>query len=192
MDIIETLNNHLQEISTKKRRCPRCGETKDSDKDFHKGTSMCRECRAAYDQERKQRANPRDPAIDILLETVTKMAKRMEIMERTMKAHGWKLGEDDEEKDETPLKPSKSKSKPVDKSSDDDDRSNEDTVPAKPKKIVNDVTKKTGRKIIKGDSVKDSSDIDVRKLFGKSDKGKNTKEESSNEKSRLIKSKSRK
>ena len=84
---------------------------------------MCRECKSAYELERKQRSNTRDPAIDVLLETITEMAKRLELLEKAAKKHGWSLGDDtDEEKD---TRPKASKVKPKKEESSDDESPDE-------------------------------------------------------------------
>ncbi|KAF9368187.1 hypothetical protein CPC16_005606 [Podila verticillata] len=75
------------------RKCPRCGKMKNILEDFHKGASSCKECRKLDYNEKK---GPTVKNSD-LVALVTKLALKVEKLERALKRPSKELSDDEDE-----------------------------------------------------------------------------------------------
>ncbi|KAI1287185.1 hypothetical protein EDD11_010446, partial [Mortierella claussenii] len=87
------------------KKCSRCKEMKDREEDFHRGASMCKECRREYDMERnsggsKELIASMRRAILELGERVEQLTKRVEELEGNNKAENADMINPDEDKGE--------------------------------------------------------------------------------------------
>jgi hypothetical protein len=153
MDAVKRLENlTLGET----RKCPRCGDVKDVITGFHKGTSMCKECKKETYQER-MKTGPSISTVE-LVQIMQDMAKDIVKMKRALKRANIELSDDDEPKASNPSEiPKKKKVKTI---KSDVDTDVDEAVATK--KVVK--LKKTGADVDAGKAtkktVKSKSDVE--------------------------------